>query len=82
MHILAFISLVRDLRAAQKKYFKDRNQSNLVAAKQLEGQVDQTLKDGLDLQLDAVSLAAVSVSSPSEEQPALFGDDLEECLDA
>jgi hypothetical protein len=47
MNNLDFINLVKELRLAQKKYFKERTQSSLVAAKKLEAEVDKAL-DTLD----------------------------------
>lgn len=35
-----FARLVRDMRAAQVKYFKTRDRADLVASKVLEGKVD------------------------------------------
>jgi hypothetical protein len=37
--------LVTDMRAAQKRYFKDRSQSALLESKQLERKVDRWLED-------------------------------------
>ena len=47
MDIEQFIELVRQLRAAQKAYFKDRKQSDLIEARKLEREVDQALADGV-----------------------------------
>ncbi len=47
-----FCELVAQMRAAQKKYFKARNQSNLVAAKELERQVDKALHGEIILRVD------------------------------
>lgn len=43
-----FLELVRRLRAAQKAYFKDRKQSDLIESKKLEKQVDQALDAALN----------------------------------
>jgi hypothetical protein len=42
---LEFINLVRELRQAQKKYFKERTQSSFMVAKKLEADVDKALED-------------------------------------
>jgi hypothetical protein len=39
-----FVVLVGDMRAAQKRYFRDRTQSALQESKRLEREVDQKLK--------------------------------------
>lgn len=41
MDINTFLDLVRRMRQAQIAYYKQRNQSNLIAAKDLEKQVDR-----------------------------------------
>ena len=43
MDITKFHHLVREMRAAQIAYFRDRTQSALVQAKALEAKVDQAL---------------------------------------
>ncbi len=40
-----FQILVRDMRAAQKRYFKGRKQSDLEASRVLESAVDRALED-------------------------------------
>ena len=40
-----FISLVKAMRKAQKKYFLNRNYENLMAAKRLETEVDKKIKN-------------------------------------
>lgn len=40
------IELARQVRAAQKKYFKTRDRNDLVACKQLESQLDSALANG------------------------------------
>lgn len=46
MKAQAFLDLVGEMRAAQSKYFKERTQSNLIAAKDLEKRVDVVVKAG------------------------------------
>jgi hypothetical protein len=38
-----FLELVREMRFTQKQYFRDRTQSALTKAKELEGRVDKYL---------------------------------------
>jgi hypothetical protein len=64
-----FIDLVKNMRLAQKKYFKQRGTPNMVASIELERQVDQALAEGIDLtgatqQLD---LFATANAEPSEK---------------
>lgn len=66
-----FVTLVKEMRAAQRNYFKTRSREFLVLSKQLEGQVDQALMD--------LSTTSGQLKEPAENQPQLFG---EECLDA
>ena len=40
------VQLVADMRAAQKRYFKERSQAALVESKRLEKEVDKWLEDG------------------------------------
>lgn len=42
-----FTNLVASMRAAQKRYFAERTQSALKAAKDLESKVDRILKEKL-----------------------------------
>jgi hypothetical protein len=55
MNVSEFTSAVRDMRAAQNKYFKNRTQANLIAAKSLERAVDKALIDGIVFDLNIVS---------------------------
>ena len=43
---LGFFFLVREMRAAQKEYFRTRAQSALVKSKELEHRVDEYLARG------------------------------------
>lgn len=42
-----FTNLVADMRSAQKRYFRERTQSALRAARELESKVDLILKEKL-----------------------------------
>jgi len=53
MNAQVFFELVGQMRAAQKKYFKERTGSSLIESKKLEKQVDQVLAAGLDHEVDA-----------------------------
>jgi hypothetical protein len=53
-----FITLVREMRAAQRHYFRDRTPSALLIAKDLERQVDEVIRlfdDASRLQDDQAS---------------------------
>lgn len=39
-----FVTLVRDMREAQARYFKTRNRADLIDSKQLEARVDKGLR--------------------------------------
>ena len=43
MNAREFFFLVCSMRAAQQRYFKDRNQTNLRAARALENEVDREI---------------------------------------
>lgn len=47
-HLLELRIVGRHMRAAQRKYFKTRNQSDLVAAKNLEKRFDDIIERKLD----------------------------------
>jgi hypothetical protein len=51
MNIVAFVDLVRNMRKAQKNYFKDRTQANLIASKMIEAKVDKALQEGVILRV-------------------------------
>ena len=40
-----FVQLVKDMRQAQKDYFRTRTNASLVASKDLESQVDKAVKE-------------------------------------
>lgn len=48
MTIEKFIKLVSDMRRAQLDYYRDRTYGKLVAAKDLERQVDSALRKGVE----------------------------------
>lgn len=48
MNVSEFTRTVKEMRDAQKSYFKDRLRSDLIRSKELEAKVDKALKDGLD----------------------------------
>ena len=59
-----FFELTKKMRAAQRAYFKSRLHGDLMAAKQLERELDKVIETGLD---------AVEVQRPPEpEQASLF----------
>lgn len=49
MNAPEFVMKVREMRAAQKTYFKTRLQGDLIKSKQLEAEVDKALKEGVVL---------------------------------
>ena len=48
MNIEHFVSLVRDMRKAQRAYFLNRQGSELRRAKELEAEVDNARVDGVE----------------------------------
>jgi hypothetical protein len=52
MEARAFIDLVANMRAAQKKYFKERGKANMLASMEIEKQVDQALDEGITIPED------------------------------
>ena len=73
MNVSEFNRTVKEMRQAQKDYFKHRLQSDLIKSKELERKVDKALEEGIVFDLDIVKVDAV-------EQGQLFdmGDDDEE----
>lgn len=47
MNAIVFIEKVRELRTAQKSFFKNRLKGDLVRSKQLEAEIDKALADGI-----------------------------------
>jgi hypothetical protein len=47
MNTMDFVTKVREMRQAQKDYFKNRLKSDLVKSKSLEREVDQALEEGV-----------------------------------
>jgi len=70
MNALEFIDLVTNMRAAQKKYFKQRGQANKLASIEIEKQVDQALDEGIVIpeakpkQLDMFAMANTTEGEP------------------
>ena len=60
---LTFLVLVKEMRQAQNDYYKERTQSRLIAAKELEKKVDQII---------AQKLIVVQRSDDDIEQGNLF----------
>ena len=54
MNVEAFINLVQKMRKHQRDYYRDRKMSDLLESKQLERQVDQALRDGISIPVEAV----------------------------
>ena len=53
MNIEQFVSKVREMRKAQKDYFKGRMTGDLMLAKRLEREVDEALAEGVSLRAAA-----------------------------
>jgi len=49
MNITEFVDKVREMRQAQKTYFKTRLQGDLIKSKQLESIVDKALAEGVTI---------------------------------
>lgn len=73
MNMDEFVTPVKEMRAAQRNYFKTRSREFLVLSKQLEGQVDQAL---VDIHHKGMK---EHEGEQGKAQPQLFS---EECLDA
>lgn len=74
MDAQTFFDLVGQMRTAQKKYFtQGRLQSDLIASKELEKQVDQVLKDGLDQPDEPVQLTLAEDQDKLGDCPAGTG---------
>lgn len=65
MSIESFIELVRRLRTAQLDYYRDKYKvySKLIAAKNLEKQVDAALRSGIDVKVSASVQPTVTQTS-------------------
>ena len=71
MNAQIFFDLVGQMRAAQKKYFtQGRLQSDLIASKELEKQVDQILASGLDQPGEPVQLTLTEDQDMQGDCPA------------
>jgi len=66
-----FIQLVKKMRMHQNAYYKNgRKQSDLIASKQLEKEVDRALLDGVSMPVEGV----LKSTDPDGEQISLFGE--------
>lgn len=63
MNIQDFIKLVREMRRAQLDYYRDRTYGKLVAAKDLERQVDSALRASVELGTSAPAQPTVVQTS-------------------
>ena len=75
MNALEFVNKVRDMRAAQKAYFKKRLQGDLITSKQMEAEVDKALKEGVTLYATA-TLESMDGEPAEGIQQGDFMDDL------
>ena len=71
MNVSEFTRTVKEMRDAQKRYFKSRLRSDLIASKELEKRVDDAIEDGIVFDLDIVDMR----ESESEKQAELFSED-------
>lgn len=55
MNVSEFTRLVKEMRQAQKAWFKDHERGDLIRSKDLERRVDKALADGIIFDLDIVS---------------------------
>ncbi len=55
MNVSEFTRLVKEMREAQKAWFKNRLRGDLIRSKDLERRVDKALADGIVFDLDIVS---------------------------
>ena len=67
MKVETFINLVSTMRKHQKAYYRDRKPSELIASKQFEKQVDQALKDGIAIPVEAVLDTRPEDAEPGEQ---------------
>ena len=65
-----FPLLVAKMRRAQKAYFKDRKQSNLIEAKKIEAEVDKALKDRLTFKLSEDSQPRLTATPDEKDDEA------------
>lgn len=65
MNVSEFTRVVKEMRDAQKAYFKNRLREDLVRSKELERRVDQAISEGIVFDLDIVQVE-------TEDQPKLF----------
>lgn len=66
MNVIEFVRAVRDMREAQRAYFKNRLRTDLIRSKELETLVDKALRDGIVSDLD------IAATEPTPKQDKLF----------
>jgi hypothetical protein len=64
MRVIEFIHLVRRMRVAQKAYYRNRLQADLIASKMFEAEVDKALKAGIDVR-GFITLDTAGVQRPT-----------------
>lgn len=69
MQATDFVDLVRRMRSAVKTYYKQRTQSNLRAAIDLERQVDGALEEGIEIPQDAPKQLNLFATANTEKEP-------------
>lgn len=67
MNVSEFIKIVKEMRATQKSYFKDRQRSDLIRSKELEHKVDKAIAEGIVFDLDIVTHEDATQSSLFDE---------------
>jgi hypothetical protein len=76
-----FVMTVREMRAAQKRYFTEgRKQSDLIEAKRLEKVVDQALAEGVTVYATA-TLEVTDSEHPEQQMGFLDEPDAGDLLD-
>jgi len=66
MNVSQFVKTVKEMRDAQKAYFKSRLRTDLIHSKELEKRVDDAISEGVVFDLD------IEVMSNEPEQGNLF----------
>lgn len=69
MNVSQFTKAVKEMRDAQKAYFKLRLRSDLIKSKELEQKVDRALAEGIVFDLD------IEVVKNEPEQGSLFEEE-------
>jgi len=71
MNAEQFIQLVQKMRERKNAYYRQgRKQSDLIASKELEKEVDRALLDGISMPVEGV----LKSTDPDGEQISLFGE--------